>query len=386
MSCPGCGGVSEFEGYRKVTQVRTLVGDIVYERAYYSCKECHHGHCPTDQELHLEDKQTPGFREVLTLVGVKEAFADAAEHQLSRLSGVRASASTVRRVTEVVGEMISQVREAGGPLQEEPRVWDWHLDAEGRKVAYMSADMTSVSQQGPRGEKRAGRMPLVGALFNPASRTETTRRNKEIHDVHYNSGLMPLAELSQQFKTESQVVGLGQADIMIGMTDGGAGLEDCILDAVAGLSRETVFILDIHHVHEHLVEFAQVFCPESARKAQVSAWSTTLKERGGPPLLQELEALDLSGRTASVIEVHRQLLGDFRHNLHRMDYPRYIKNGWQIGSGVIESACKRVIGHRLKCGGMRWREPGTNALSHARSLYLSSDHRWEFFWSHVACG
>ncbi len=74
--------------------------------------------------MHLEDKQTPGFREVLTLVGVNGAFADVAEHQLCRLSGVRASASTVQRVTEVVGEMICQVREEGGPLQAEPRVWD----------------------------------------------------------------------------------------------------------------------------------------------------------------------------------------------------------------------------------------------------------------------
>ena len=336
--------------------------------------------------MHLEDKQTPGFREVLTLVGVKEAFADAAEHQLYRMSGVRASASTMRRVTEVVGEMISKIREEGEPLQEEPRVWDWHLDAQGRKVAYMSADMTSVPQQGPRGEKRAGRMPLVGAVFNPASRTETTRRKKEIHDAHYTAGLMTLSELSQQLKSEAQTVGLDQADITVGLTDGGAGLEECILSAVAGLSRDTVFILDFHHVHEHLVEFAQVYCPEPARKAQVSTWSTALKERGGPPLLQELEALDLSGRSAHIIEVHRQLTGYVRNNVHRMDYPAYVRNGWQIGSGVIESACKRVIGHRMKCGGMRWREPGTNALAHARSLYLSTDHRWEFFWSHVACG
>lgn len=229
-------------------------------------------------------------------------------------------------------------------------------------------------------------MPLVGAVFNPASRTETTRRAKEVHDVHYAAGLMSLAEMSQQLKTEAQTVGLDQADIIVGMTDGGAGLEDCILDAVAGLSRETVFILDFHHVMEHLVEFAQVYCPEAARETQVHTWSATLKERGGATLLQELEALDLADRTASVIKVHRQLLGYFRHNVHRMDYPQYLKNGWQIGSGVIESACKRVIGHRLKCGGMRWRELGTNALSHARSLYYSSDHRWEFFWSHVACG
>jgi hypothetical protein len=145
--------------------------------------------------LHLEDKQTLGFREVLTRVGVKEAFADAAEHQRYRLSGVRASASTVRRVTEVVGEMIFKARAEGQPLQEEPRVWDWHRDAQGRKVAYMSADLTSVPQQGPRGETREGRMPLVGAIFNPGlhgdhslqerdprralySRTHVTRRTE----------------------------------------------------------------------------------------------------------------------------------------------------------------------------------------------------------------
>ncbi len=179
-------------------------------------------------------------------------------------------------------------------------------------------------------------------------------------------------------------MGLEQADIIIGLTDGGAGLKECILDAVAGLSRETVFILDIHHVREHLVEFAQVDCSESAREAQVSTWYDTLNERGGPILLKELEALDLTDRSAPIIEVHRQLTGYLRNNLDRTDYPTYVKNGWQIGSGVIESACKRVVGHRMKCGGMRWREPGTNTL--ARSLSLSSDHRWEFFWSHVACG
>jgi hypothetical protein len=197
---------------------------------------------------------------------------------------------------------------------------------------------------------------------------------------------MSLAELSQQLKTEAQTVGLDQADLIVGMTDGGAGLKECILAAVAGLSRETVFILDIPHVRERLVEFAQVDCPEPAREDQVSTWYDTLKERGGPILLPQLEALDLQGRSPHIIEVHRQLTGYLRNNLDRTDYPTDVANGWQIGSGVIESACKRVIGHRLKCGGMRWREPGTNALSHARSLYLSSDHRWEFFWSHVVCG
>ena len=31
-----------------------------------------------------------------------------------------------------------------------------------------------------------------------------------------------------------------------------------------------------------------------------------------------------------------------------------VRNGWQIGSGPVESACKTVVGNRLKGGGMRW--------------------------------
>jgi len=152
-------------------------------------------------------------------------------------------------------------------------------------------------------------------------------------------------------------------------------------------SPETIAILDFHHVHDHLVEFGKVFCTDTtSRPPQVSAWSTTLKERGGTTLLRELEALELTTRTATVIEAHRQLTGYLRNNSHRTDYPRYVANGWQIGSGVVESACKRVAGQRLKRSGMLWREPGTNALCQARSLYLSSDHRWEFFWSNIATG
>lgn len=113
---------------------------------------------------------------------------------------------------------------------------------------------------------------------------------------------MPLAGMSRHLRVEAVAVGLAHADIVIALCDGGAGLEDCLLDAVSGLSQETIAILD------------------------------------------------LSSRSPI----------------------------------VIESACQRVVGQCLKRSGMRWREPGTHALCQARSLDLSSDQRWEFFWSRIA--
>jgi hypothetical protein len=64
-----------------------------------------------------------------------------------------------------------------------------------------------------------------------------------------------------------------------------------------------------------------------------------------------------------------------------MDYPTYRAQGWQIGSGPVESACKTVIGKRMKGGGMRWGLDGADAMSHLRALFCSADDQWAGFWS-----
>ena len=53
----------------------------------------------------------------------------------------------------------------------------------------------------------------------------------------------------------------------------------------------------------------------------------------------------------------------------------------QIGSGTVESACKTVVGQRLKLAGMRWGEDGADALCHLRALYRSEKGQWEAFWN-----
>jgi hypothetical protein len=64
-----------------------------------------------------------------------------------------------------------------------------------------------------------------------------------------------------------------------------------------------------------------------------------------------------------------------------MDYPRYVGNGWQIGSGAIESACKTVVNQRLSLGGMRWGEAGSDSVARLRALYRSDADQWDAFWS-----
>lgn len=366
--------------YRKC-EVTSLLGSIVYSRAYYHCEKCHHGWFPTDKEFGLEKKLklTPGAREVISHMGVLEPFEEAAHKTLPRISGLRTSPSTVQRTTEDVGADVAR-RRASGETFAPQKQWGWHADTAGEHVAYVSLDATSVPQQGPAAEKAEGRMPWVGAVFNPWSKGQP--RSQRIWDTRYVSGLTSLADVGAQLRRECQAVGVGKADVVIGLTDGGNGLENCLIDVLGGISRRTVFILDFYHAAEHLREFAKVWISdETHRQQQVEDWCHTLKHKGGEVLLSELSDLDLSRKSAAMLEAHRQLIGYLGSNVHRTDYPQYLNRGWQIGSGMIESACKTVVGQRLKLAGMRWREPGTDALCELRALYKSERHLWPAYWN-----
>lgn len=378
MICPHCPADAKFEGYRS-KRVQSLFGPVIDERAYYYCSACGQGWFPTDAEMGLTDRETPAARQVITLVGVLEPFAEAADRVLSKLTGINVSASTVQRQTEAMGTDVAERRargEAIGPAT----AWDWHRDARDRTVAYVSLDATGVPQQGVHGEKAEGRMPWVAAVYNPSPPEQ--KRDRRLWQTRYVSGLMSLEQTGRELRVECQQVGIERADLVIALTDGGAGLEDCLIEhTLSGLAREEVLILDFFHAAEHVHDFAQTAFDLPTATTRAATWCHLLKHSGGAALQSEIEALDLSDRSAEVREAHRQLTGYLRNNQHRTDYPQYLANGWLIGSGVIESACKTLINHRLKGCGMRWRERGTTAVCQARSLYKSEPTLWNAYWS-----
>jgi hypothetical protein len=76
---------------------------------------------------------------------------------------------------------------------------------------------------------------------------------------------------------------------------------------------------------------------------------------------------------AAASEVHY-----FQTNQERMGYAAFRAKGYPIGSGTVESACKRVIGARLKQAGMCWTKAGAQAVLSLRAQLLSG--RWETIW------
>jgi hypothetical protein len=383
VNCPHCQQTAKLQDYRSKTLL-SLLGPITLRRAYYYCPRCGHGLFPWDTLVGLTPKHlTPAAEQVTTLAGtLGESFREAATQILPELAGLRLAESTVERTTEEAGQRLD-THLAQGRTFGSSQPWQFYADAKGRICAYVSVDATGVRQQGPGGSAAEGRMPYVGMVFNPVPEhwadLPAARDRKPQMQARYLAGLYSLEELGLQLRRQAHQVGMEQAELWIGLTDGGNGLEQFLQ---TNFPRRLIVILDFWHAASSLEELAKLWHPRDTEQAQALAqsWCHTLKHQGGARLLKELEARPLPARQPALAAKQEEVQGYMRNNVHRMDYPTYLANGWQIGSGAVESACKTVVGQRLKLAGMRWGADGTDAVCHLRALFKSEPGQWQAFW------
>jgi hypothetical protein len=243
------------------------------------------------------------------------------------------------------------------------------------------ADSTGVGLHGPGAAAAEGRLANVAAIANPVPEdrgrwADPSRRRPPPWQARYLAALRPWAALGEVRRRQGGQGGRNRAQRWVASADGAVGLEEFLR---SNFPRVEAVILDFYHAAAYLGELAQALHPadEAAAQAWPGPWCQRLKHEGGQAVLEALRGLEVRGRAAR--ECHGRVVGYFGNQAHRMDYPSYRAKGWQSGSGLVESACKRV-GQRLKGAGMRWGEDGADALCHLRALFLSDDGQWDAFW------
>jgi hypothetical protein len=363
-----CQHVAKFHSYQS-RRVVTAHGEVRLARAYYYCIRCHQSYLPYDEVLGLQDEISPGLLPLVCLAGTLLPFADAAQDVLQRFAGVRVSASTVLRRTEGEGERLRAQQKEGRMVEATQPELKWTASRpQGQPAAYVGLDAFSVPMQGMGGGKAEHRMLYTALLYTP--KKEHTR-----YLVDFD-----LDALAEQVRSQARALGILQVSDLIAVTDGGNGLEEALQ---RHLAENVMTILDWYHAAEHLCDFAKVWHArdDAARQEWTQQAKSLLYEQGGEALLAWLQAIALPTPTpAEVHEELRKLIGYFENNRHRTDYPRYRRNGWDIGSGPTEAGCK-IIGERLKGSGMRWAEDGAATVAALRALYVSGGKVWDGFWS-----
>lgn len=352
-----CGQEAIAEGYR-AKQVQTVVGWLTIRRAYYHCAHCGHGQCPLDAVLGLDrDSHSPGVRRLACRFGARQPFAQAVA-DLAEAARVQLSASTVRRLTEAVGAQREQELAAAIAA-----AWEDGLPlAPGLPPERLYVAMDGVFILGTDG---VGHEVKVG-------RVQPVRQCAGREPASYAAGIEPAAAFGRRLALEAHRRGVEGAARVAVLGDGAAW----IWTLAAEHFPTAVHIVDWYHASERIWALGRALSgtdtPETT--AWVEAQLGRLAQGQAATLATEWQALPCRGEAATVRD---EQVAYFTNQASRMAYDRYRADGWDIGSGMVESACKHLIAAREKGAGMRWSETGAHTVAAVRVL-LAND-QWQHY-------
>ena len=130
-------------------------------------------------------------------------------------------------------------------------------------------------------------------------------------------------------------------------------------------------MLDIFHGSEHLSDCAKMHYGEgAAAKAWVDGGRRALLTAGAAGVQEHLAAARAGARSAP----KRRALAEVTRYFARL------AQGQSIGSGLVEGACKQVIGRRRKQTGARWRVRRANRMATLCCTFHSDT--WAVYWGH----
>ncbi len=184
--------------------------------------------------------------------------------------------------------------------------------------------------------------------------------------------------LGRLARREACRLNFGHADEKVSVTDGAPWIRRQlsvrlpILDAM---------ILDFYHMAEHVGHAARICFGEgsaaSVPKLRDHLMLTTAKAEGPASVLALLHETRKTIRSAAKRAAMNDLEQYIAKRTEMMDYPSFLKKGFDIGSGPTEAFCKTLTA-RLKGSGMRWNTRNAEAIMALTALEHSG--LWKTYW------
>ena len=354
-----CGGTARFITYRK-RWIRTMCGDVQVSRAYYHCKECHTGISPWDNREGLGERTwSPGVKSIVGELCARLTYSEVSQ-LLERVLGLGVEESSQQDIVLGIGSRMREVEQGliSGYFDEDSQMVS---ELEARRL-YVCIDAAKAHTDGAWHDIK------TGVVFGGEPSIDKSGRIVDrMADVRYVAAQESSELFGRRIYLRALLSGIENAKEVVVLGDGAEWIWN-----IAGMHFSgCIEILDYYHACEHIWSLAGTLYGEGSENGK--RWAEThclkLKESGPGSLLRALKRR--KGRTAAEKEALRLELGYFQDHKSRMDYPKYLSMGLMIGSGPVESACKVVVGQRLKQAGMRWTREGADAILALRTAVLS---------------
>lgn len=355
--------------------VLSLLGPLNLHRHYYYNARRQQGRFALDQALGLVDGYSPEVCRWMCRAGAIAGSYEAASQDLLTYAGLPIDARQIQRMIEHMGPLLADWR-ADQPAVFNPLAGDVFCVA----TDGTGAPMRKKELKGRKGKHKDGkartREVKVGTVFTHRPALPDQRPVRDHESTSYIAKIISAKDFGGLLRAEALRRGLAKASVVVFLGDGAAWVW-----AVARVNfPKAVCILDYYHALEHLALLAAALwgegTPESKRRFR--KWrKDLLKDKVGSIIDQATVDLPKAGPRRAVA---LKQIGYLKRNRARMQYETFRNAGYFIGSGVVEAACKSVVGQRLKQSGMRWSLAGADHMLTVRCALLSG---WfKDFWTH----
>jgi hypothetical protein len=356
-----CGRKQRFLRYSEKT-VRTLIGQVTYERAYYHCRQCGDGACPLDEQLGQSEREiSPGVERALALLSAHLPFSKA-EQVLAEVTAVRLSARQIETIAESLGTQAEQRQQQEDRQAATQGLFETHGPAPAPRTFIIEMDGVQLGLQ-----DGAWQEVKCGVVYELSQRVEIHRGRWELLQRYRCAWRGEVAAFRQRLWALCLRAGICQQDRLVVLGDGAEWIDQ----TAAWLFPQALRILDYYHASERVWAVANARWGEASDSARRWARSKLSQLKGG-----QVKAVLAAMRRLKMATEEGQRVRDAAINYMRvreaqMDYGKYQADGLPIGSGAVESTCKQMVTARCKQAGMRWSEAGADAILALRSFVLN---------------
>jgi hypothetical protein len=279
---------------------------------------------------------------------------DAAARFLARNSGIKLDAATVRLVANNIGKFVFENDriEAGKALS---LLNSGKLEFPTEKVKgvfYIETDgaMLHTRQKDDRGSSyKENKLGMVFA--SDGFIRWTNKKNETVYSIGKREYVTFVGE-AEEFKLHLFALalrnGYGKYEQTVLISDGATWIRHMKEE----LFPDAQQILDFFHLSENITDFAKaVFdMDETKYKPWADKVIVLFKASKTEKAIEEINALGKK----RIAKSKSDIINYIYNNRNNIDYAKYRKLGYFIGSGAIESANRTVLQERLKRPGMRW--------------------------------
>jgi len=347
---------------RREAQILSVFGWARYRRSYYTCRYCGRRWYALDEGENLRaGRASVGMSRLLGLAGVTVSFEEAQRH-IGEYLLVEVSINTIRTETQRIGRMQSQ-RESEWLQQSQD------LDyLQGRERHPVVAERMYGSIDGAFVPLEEGWKEEKTICWYQAGRRYGSSELRAMNLQYYTSlkEASPFGELVWATGLHHHV---DHAKELVFVCDAAAW----IWKLVERYFPDAIQIVDWYHACQRLYAVAETLVgyTEPERTTWIEQVKAFLWEGELSAVIQTLQNLRPHLPNCEVLE---EAITYYENNQARMDYAYFRAQGYFIGSGTVESACKQIVALRLKRAGARWAKAGASAVAKARAAWLS--HQW----------